>query len=603
MSRLPKDVPVKRHLSQKMTGVYSITVLIPVLVFGTFILIRNWYDAINLMSKESEDAVTHHAALVQNALQNIHNVETIVRTNDRLLFFLLRPEEYDKTESIRIIKEEVSNMERMLSVSSVYTIRIFVNNESITERWPVLLHQSRADLSSLDYVTFDYTAPYMDTLGSAHVSSVCATSNLRKGNQALGYLQVAVKMEDFFPFLFAAPNSLIRDYAFLLRTNDGAASLEHIQNAVMQKNTKALSQKELLALSKLCCEADSSLGNVHYINNGLSRKMIVWRTIPTEGIVLVRTFSLSALYKTFAFHTIATLFAFLLSAVLIFLLIRRINTKILGGIYTLMRGMEQVQNGNLDVLIEASAEEDEVGIAQRNFNAMTVQLKNQVEQIKREERMIFDTEMKALQNQINAHFLYNVLETIRMQAELYDAEPVAESIIALGKMMRYCLRWRVHTVTLEKEIEYIHSYIFILNVRNDFKITEKISIEEPFLHTEIPKMILQPLVENAFYHAIEPQEQDATICIYAEPNSAENKLYLCVKDFGPGMSAQQIERTHFYLSQKTYEEEGEGHIGIKNIQQRLFMFYGEDYKIKIESTTGNGTTVYVPVPLTKESNA
>jgi len=202
-----------------------------------------------------------------------------------------------------------------------------------------------------------------------------------------------------------------------------------------------------------------------------------------------------------------------------------------------------------------------------------------------------------MQNQINAHFLYNVLETIRMQAVLADQDDIAESLQVLGKMMRYCLRWRIHRVSLAQEIEYIRSYVYILNIRNDYVISLQIDIPDEYMDIEIPKMTLQPLIENAFVHAIEKTESDATLRVYAEIAEDKTKIFLNVQDFGEGMSSEQINKIKEYLADGTYERDSKGSIGLKNIQQRLTVFYGSDYRVEIESEEGKGTTIKVPVPL------
>ena len=172
------------------------------------------------------------------------------------------------------------------------------------------------------------------------------------------------------------------------------------------------------------------------------------------------------------------------SAVLLFYLIKFTTEKMMRGVFSVIRGMRKVQLGELGVQISVEGD-DEVGQAQKTFNKMTRQLQNQIAQIKKEQQLIAETELKAMQNQINAHFPFNVLETIRMQAVLADEDTIAQTIAVLGKMMHYCLRWRVHFVELSKEIEYIESYIYLLNLRNDYTIT---------LETQV-----QPLVENAFF--------------------------------------------------------------------------------------------------------
>ena len=110
-------------------------------------------------------------------------------------------------------------------------------------------------------------------------------------------------------------------------------------------------------------------------------------------------------------------------------------------------------------------------------------------------------------------------------------------------------------------------------------------------------MIMQPLIENAFTHAIEPAGKDTVVKVYVKQVPQSDRILLCVQDFGCGMSAGQLEKIRTYLADDTYERNAKGGIGLKNIQQRLTMFYGKDYRLQIDSVEGEGTLVQVPVPL------
>ena len=110
-------------------------------------------------------------------------------------------------------------------------------------------------------------------------------------------------------------------------------------------------------------------------------------------------------------------------------------------------------------------------------------------------------------------------------------------------------------------------------------------------------MIIKPFVENAFVHCIEPLAKNTVIRIYTELDEAHKKIWLCVQDYGAGMSPSKIEEILGYLADEKYERDSTGSIGIKNIQQRLFLFYGEDYKLEIQSELGKGTLIRVPLPI------
>ena len=124
-------------------------------------------------------------------------------------------------------------------------------------------------------------------------------------------------------------------------------------------------------------------------------------------------------------------------------------------------------------------------------------------------------------------------------------------------------------------------------------------------------MSLQPLVENAFYYAVEPEGKDAVIRVYTEEETdtadlnsekRSDRIWLCVRDFGKGMSKEKKEELENYLADDSYERDSTGSIGLKNIQQRLSMFCGKDYRLVVESTEGEGTLIKIPIPLQLRNN-
>jgi two-component system sensor histidine kinase YesM len=175
-----------------------------------------------------------------------------------------------------------------------------------------------------------------------------------------------------------------------------------------------------------------------------------------------------------------------------------------------------------------------------------------------------------------------------MQAELAGEPPIVESVTLLGRMLRYCLRSGVSCpgggqVSVREELEYIRSYIGFLNIRNDYHISLKENLDPRCMDHQIPKMLIQPLIENAFHHAIEPEGENAVVELRIEKK--DGILWISVRDYGPGIRAAGP------AAGKT--EKG---IGLKNIQLRLSTFYGPQWKLRIENAAGRGTLVRIPIP-------
>ncbi len=572
--------------------IYTCIVIIPLSII--FIILIAVYK--NSYKREVENncrqMVLAEVSQLQRRMEHFDRIEKMIKTNAELLSFLMSPDEYSELDTIDTVISATDSLEKILAVESdLSSLRIFADNPHVPERFPVLFNSSRTDLDSLERWDFDYTPSYIFSQRFKEPSSVCSTRKLYNGKHKVGFLQISADAKKFFPFMFE--KNLKGESFCLLKVNEhgdlstfqtgqikNKCSLDYQALHTIQKKYGKFSQGDIIKFSSNGKSYIGSIGLLPELNLLIlhSKYMPI---LETHMIII---------YIGFVFGLVSTMIFF-------FTVIAYITTRMLGGVYSIIDGMKEVRSGNLDVTLEVSSNIDEISLTQKTFNTMVEKIKNQIEMIKNEEHLIADTEMKAMQNQINAHFLYNVLETIHMQALLKEDNETAESILVLGKMMRYCLRWRIHSVSLSQELEYINSYIKILNIRNDYKITLDAEIPEKLLEREIPKMLVQPFIENSFYHGIEPLAKDSVIKIYTEVDVENDRLFLCVEDFGCGMSQEKLEEIKTYLEDIKYERDSQGSIGIKNIQQRLFLFYGEDFKLQIYSTPGKGTLIKVPLPL------
>ena len=580
------------HFSRKVVFVFSVIVFIPLLfLYGVTILLGYIQANKGVQALCSLEVLMNEEKIYEN-IQSVELIDKMIRANGELILFITSPEERDEPEVIRTLKDESLILERILSVEpKIYAIRVFTNSNFIPERFPVILHSDRENLSALSEWEFNYEAKYLPYLDSQMQQSACLTRELVNGKRQIGWIQISMRMEEFFPFLRRTPAPYQHDFVF--RLSDGQKNLTQLSCKDIAGNEILLPQSDINRLSKkIFSGADDEIFKTRL--NGKST-MIAWRYLPKLGIVIAHTCDMSMIKN----YDIAMALAFILLILMalgFFLLVRYTANRMFNGIYSIMKGMRSVSAGDLSVQIPETAS-NEVRETQKTFNAMTKQLGAQIEQIKTEQHLIADTEMKAMQNQINAHFLYNVLETIHMQAVLAGNDDISQSILMLGKMMRYCLRWRIHTVTLEKEMEYIQSYVYILNIRNDYEIKLILDIPDEMRELKIPKMIIQPFVENSFVHGIEPLAESTTVRIYTEKDEEHKKIWLCVQDYGKGMTESKVNEILSYLADEKYERDSTGSIGIKNIQQRLFMFYGDEFKLEIHSELGKGTLIRVPLPI------
>ncbi len=281
-------------------------------------------------------------------------------------------------------------------------------------------------------------------------------------------------------------------------------------------------------------------------------------------------------------RNIVTLITFLVALVAsaASLLIARQITQ---PIQKLSNAMEQFGQGNFEINNEVKSD-DEIGRLSKTFNTMVADMNSLVKSVYEEKMMKQDAQMKSLQMQINPHFLYNTLDTINWMARIKHVDEVGDMAAALGNLMRYSLSEKSY-VTIKEEVDNLKNYLAIQNVRYGDQMESKIAIEEEFYDLYIPKLLIQPMVENAIIHGLEQKMDKGHVLISAYVDG-EN-LYIVVEDDGVGMTEDAVEQIMCMdHSQKTEKHTS---IGIVNVNRRIQMIYGKEYGLLIQSVLGAGT--------------
>lgn len=228
------------------------------------------------------------------------------------------------------------------------------------------------------------------------------------------------------------------------------------------------------------------------------------------------------------------------------------------------------------------------------FDDMLVQIDklNQITIEKEKEKT--SMQLRALQAQINPHFLYNTLEDIRSIALEYGVISISEMTKALAKIFRYCIS-KENIVTVREEINHIKNYAQIQHYRYGDRLSIMYYVDDAIMNCRIVKFILQPMIENAISHGIEPKRGKGVITIIG--SKKEREIEFRIIDNGMGMTSEQIERINEDLADKRESSKG---IGLINVDMRLKLHYGEKYGIIVESHLGEGTQVTVRMPYTEE---
>ncbi|MCZ8517893.1 MULTISPECIES: cache domain-containing sensor histidine kinase [Paenibacillus] len=306
-----------------------------------------------------------------------------------------------------------------------------------------------------------------------------------------------------------------------------------------------------------------------------------WRvviTVPldelTQGVQRTREFTLLATLLTISLALVVSIF-------LSFALTRSLRK--------LVSLMKSVQQGNLDVSFPVTTQ-DEAGRLGNQFNRMIERIRHLIEENIRIGERKKEAELHALQLQINPHFIYNTLESIRMTAEFNDDDEVADMTEILGKLLRYSITDKKEFVQVEDELEHLRNYMLLQEFRYPGRFQLAIEPYERFEPLRMLKLTVQPIVENAILHGMDTSRK---MLVSVSLVSSGEDAVMVIKDNGIGMSPQTLEKLRRSLSSAEARQGDKRGIGLRNVNERLKLYYGEAYGLEVYSTEGGGTEVHV----------
>jgi two-component system sensor histidine kinase YesM len=231
---------------------------------------------------------------------------------------------------------------------------------------------------------------------------------------------------------------------------------------------------------------------------------------------------------------------------------------------------------------------DEIGVLEDSFNTMRKNIHKLMQENLEKERKKREAELEALQAQISPHFLFNTLNAVRWAAINNNSKKAADMVLALGNLLRMTIIKNNELISIEQEIENLKYYIAIIKMRHATMFDVFYDIDESIRDFQIPKLLLQPLVENAILHGFEQLKVGGRIDIIG--TEKKDKILILIKDNGKGMD------TTFLLEEKNIKSLKFSGIGIENVNERIKIHYGKEYGIVIKSEPGRGTTVEVWLP-------
>jgi two-component system sensor histidine kinase YesM len=402
------------------------------------------------------------------------------------------------------------------------------------------------------------------------ISMICAVKDMNKLSRVIGVIKIII-LEDSVKEILG-------------RTNAIHSAVTYIQNSA--GDMISCSDSELLKsydpnseISQLQTDTPLSLEKVEV--NG-SQYLLSAKRLENTDWSLINVISYGDIFaKSIEIRNTLILITFVLglfSAMFYYMLSRSIVRRI----FLLNKSISEAQNGKLDMQVNEDGR-DEIGLLIKNFNFMLYKIKALLDQQFALGQEVKNAEFKALQSQINPHFLYNTLELVNWKAIDNNVPEIVEIIQYMTKFYKISLSGGQDTIPLCRELEHVRMYVQIQNLRFENRIELISQIDENAADAKTLKLILQPLVENSILHGIfEKPERTGSITITGKIES--NSLILTVFDNGVGMPERQ--------AQQILDDQSPGY-GVKNIDQRIKLRCGPEYGLAYESECGKGTKVTV----------
>lgn len=586
-----KEYIISLKISHKFTLLIFIIIVLP-MVFLSFLFFHSFEEVkIKDKAKQVETNFTQNYGEIQKKTEMCFMSTQLVINNKQFWNGIdkMAKQQWNTRQIYEFYNGTINDMERSINSNPyLYQLRVYVNSDEILEMMPILYSQSRMmrlswsqELrdSTVWYFDYDDTIfPHLD--GTKHIVAYVTTIE-NVDNNIDATIEVATKMDVMFPDIYTSTEKewtcfIDKDGAYYYNTNYESRWIKSIGEEYLRFKVMNESFTE------------------HKVLDGIP-VIVCYKPLKELGGHLIKIVSIEDEIKSLKEIYFIFLICFICVVLLLIFLSNIIVKHILKQFYTIMGTVHTVQTGNLEVRVPITGG-DEIGDLGEQINAMLDRITCLMEESIKHELLVKETELRALQNQINAHFIYNVLESIKMMAEIEEKYKISDAVTSLGKLLRYSMKWTSKHVTVEEELEYIKNYLALINLRFDYEIFLSLNIPSGILSQSIPKMSLQPIVENAIYHGIEELAEDTNI--YIKGNIYVGYCTIEITDQGRGMTEEAIHALRMKISGEiqTTGSSGNG-IGLKNVQDRIKGSFGEEYGICIESRADCYTKVIVKIPL------
>lgn len=591
---------------KKLLLSYLIVVLLPLLSVTYFLIEKITKETVNQSISINRIAYEQLRDNVNNLLTNYSNLCNSISTESLLLQYLSMDTPIDtdygtKYSTFYNISSSLINKYALYTTQDV-DITIYSKNKHILydniyfkEIDDSVIHEEwfRDTMTSTQYNSI--LSPYLDSSGKYKIP-ITRIINNDKSKDILDIVRIDIP-ESLLWGLIQAESK--KKEIYILNSSD----------YILTSTSKELIGKHISSI-KFNTDTTPTIMNIHPINIFIKPPNIVFNEtfktkIPVNQYRIITLIPSSVILgkttELIKYGFIVSLIS--ISVAIFFILI--FSNKLASRLKLLVTSMSKVKDGNFDIYIH-NEDSDEIGELSKSFKTMLDTINTLINEVFTNKLRVKDleiakksVELHALQSQINPHFLFNTVESIRMHILKKGDLETSEVLESFGKLLRKSIEWKDHFIPLSQELELIEKYLKIQSFRYRGRFSFKINLSSELYSIIIPKFIIQPIIENAIYHGVEMKKGKGIIKVYGF--KLNDTLKIIIQDNGVGMSEERLKQLVNSI-QDFNNSDSSSSIGMKNANQRLKLLYGSSYGITITSKENKGTKVELLLPVSYEGS-
>ncbi len=577
------------HVAWKFTLAYSIILALPIIITGIYISDSTTKSIIHQSGLLSKQSLFQKREVINQKIESINRTSISIAYNAQILEYLERPYENNLKGYENYVTSFAPVFEGFIIQNRyVFSTMFYLNNYTFPNAWNGIYHLDTveeegwykelledgtlpAKWSTLHDTKNELYSRYVD---KEKVFSLCRKMVSFNDKSGIGILEIEIPAKVLFENLGKAQETA---EFFLVFDENG--------NIVSGNTLADLPEMWLTNVVPTLSEKD--LNGVYTFEN----EQLTIYSIPLEsiGCRLVSITPLEYFTKGSPDHRMVIAGVIIIALIIFGAIIHIVTNRLTRRLKLLVKGLKAVRNDNINIKMPVE-NHDEFGELTESFNHMTDRIHDLIERVYKAQIMEKESELKALQAQINPHFLYNTLSTISWMARKINAGNIDNLSVQLSQFYRLVLSKGNSIITVEDEINLLKAYVEIEKIRFENMFHVEYDLDEKAFSCRMVKIILQPIAENTINHGIAPKDCSGTMVVRLRQD--EESLYFTIIDDGVGMNRSTLED----INKGRITKRRESGYAIHNIMERLRSVYGEDAHVTIFSSPGIGCAVNIVIP-------